>query len=45
MKFGKIDVTEAQIGIITIHLISSFFGPEVWDYQVSLAFLRDRGSV
>ncbi|XP_076295292.1 choline/ethanolaminephosphotransferase 1 bbc isoform X6 [Lasioglossum baleicum] len=30
LKFGKIDVTEAQFTIITIHLISAFFGPKVW---------------
>ncbi|XP_078053500.1 choline/ethanolaminephosphotransferase 1 bbc isoform X8 [Augochlora pura] len=30
LRFGKIDVTEAQFTIITIHLISAFFGPKVW---------------
>uniref|UniRef100_A0A1A9VLL8 diacylglycerol cholinephosphotransferase n=2 Tax=Glossina austeni TaxID=7395 RepID=A0A1A9VLL8_GLOAU len=30
LRFGKIDVTEAQLTIIGIHLISTVFGPEFW---------------
>ncbi|KAI2797549.1 hypothetical protein BLOT_013106, partial [Blomia tropicalis] len=30
LKFGKFDVTEAQFTIITIHLISAFFGTSFW---------------
>ncbi|XP_050449379.1 cholinephosphotransferase 1 isoform X5 [Cataglyphis hispanica] len=30
LRFGKVDVTEAQFTIITIHLISAIFGPEIW---------------
>ncbi|XP_021913070.1 cholinephosphotransferase 1 isoform X5 [Zootermopsis nevadensis] len=30
LRFGKIDVTEAQITIIFIHLMSAIFGPSVW---------------
>ncbi|XP_023723076.1 cholinephosphotransferase 1 isoform X5 [Cryptotermes secundus] len=30
LRFGKIDVTEAQISIIVIHLMSAIFGPSVW---------------
>ncbi|KAK6630354.1 hypothetical protein RUM44_005021 [Polyplax serrata] len=30
MKFGRVDVTEAQCTIILIHLISAVFGPSVW---------------
>ncbi|XP_033216092.1 cholinephosphotransferase 1 isoform X3 [Belonocnema kinseyi] len=30
LKFGKVDVTEAQFTIITIHLISAIFGPKIW---------------
>ncbi|XP_012222872.1 cholinephosphotransferase 1 isoform X4 [Linepithema humile] len=30
LRFGKVDVTEAQFTIIGIHLISAIFGPEVW---------------
>ncbi|XP_076240633.1 choline/ethanolaminephosphotransferase 1 bbc isoform X4 [Calliopsis andreniformis] len=30
LRFGKIDVTEAQFTIIAIHLISAIFGPKVW---------------
>ncbi|XP_015121614.1 choline/ethanolaminephosphotransferase 1 isoform X2 [Diachasma alloeum] len=30
LKFGKIDVTEAQFTIMGIHLISAIFGPQIW---------------
>ncbi|KAK1125783.1 hypothetical protein QLX08_008706 [Tetragonisca angustula] len=30
LRFGKVDVTEAQFTIIMIHLISAIFGPKVW---------------
>lgn len=30
LKFGKFDVTEAQMCIMGIHLMSFFFGPSVW---------------
>ncbi|XP_061941485.1 cholinephosphotransferase 1 isoform X13 [Apis cerana] len=30
LRFGKIDVTEAQFTIIIIHLISAIFGPKIW---------------
>ncbi|KAL0114242.1 hypothetical protein PUN28_011502 [Cardiocondyla obscurior] len=30
LRFGKVDVTEAQFTIIGIHLISAIFGPEIW---------------
>ncbi|XP_029171420.1 cholinephosphotransferase 1 isoform X4 [Nylanderia fulva] len=30
LRFGKVDVTEAQFTIIAIHLISAIFGPEIW---------------
>uniref|UniRef100_A0A1Q3G2T6 diacylglycerol cholinephosphotransferase n=1 Tax=Culex tarsalis TaxID=7177 RepID=A0A1Q3G2T6_CULTA len=30
LRFGRIDVTEAQCTIIGIHLISAVFGPEIW---------------
>ena len=36
LRFGKIDVTEAQITIIFIHLISAMFGPSVWMTKVSI---------
>jgi hypothetical protein len=35
LRFGKIDVTEAQITIIFIHLMSAIFGPSVWMTKVS----------
>ncbi|XP_062711257.1 cholinephosphotransferase 1 isoform X6 [Aedes albopictus] len=30
LRFGKIDVTEAQCTIMGIHLISAIFGPSIW---------------
>ncbi|XP_011331572.1 cholinephosphotransferase 1 isoform X7 [Ooceraea biroi] len=30
LRFGKVDVTEAQFTIIGIHLISALFGPQIW---------------
>ncbi|XP_014612037.1 PREDICTED: cholinephosphotransferase 1 isoform X5 [Polistes canadensis] len=30
LRFGKVDVTEAQFTIIGIHLISAIFGPRIW---------------
>ncbi|XP_035738174.1 cholinephosphotransferase 1-like isoform X4 [Vespa mandarinia] len=30
LRFGKVDVTEAQFTIIGIHLISAIFGPKIW---------------
>ncbi|XKL66012.1 hypothetical protein PGB90_009432 [Kerria lacca] len=29
-RFGKVDVTEAQITIITAHVITSIFGDQIW---------------
>ncbi|CAO1334603.1 unnamed protein product [Diamesa hyperborea] len=34
LHFGKIDVTEAQYSVITIHLISFIIGPEVWSIKL-----------
>ncbi|XP_063973010.1 choline/ethanolaminephosphotransferase 1 isoform X4 [Diachasmimorpha longicaudata] len=34
LKFGKIDVTEAQFTIMGIHLISAIFGPEIWMTEI-----------
>lgn len=34
LRFGKVDVTEAQFTIIAIHLISAIFGPKVWMMEV-----------
>ncbi|XP_052861703.1 cholinephosphotransferase 1 [Anopheles cruzii] len=36
LRFGKIDVTEAQCTIITIHLISAVFGPSIWMTKLPL---------
>ncbi|XP_035790910.1 cholinephosphotransferase 1-like isoform X4 [Anopheles albimanus] len=36
LRFGKIDVTEAQCTIIGIHLISAIFGPSIWMTKLPL---------
>lgn len=33
-RFGKVDVTEAQITIITAHVITSIFGDQIWHLKV-----------
>ncbi|CAL1673746.1 unnamed protein product [Lasius platythorax] len=34
LRFGKVDVTEAQFTIIAIHLISAIFGPQIWMLEI-----------
>lgn len=34
LRFGKVDVTEAQIIICGIHLLSAIFGPSIWMTKV-----------
>jgi hypothetical protein len=34
LRFGKFDVTEAQLSIMGVHLISYFFGPETWHWRI-----------
>ncbi|XP_067620099.1 choline/ethanolaminephosphotransferase 1-like [Eurosta solidaginis] len=34
LRFGKIDVTEAQFTIIVIHIISAVFGSDVWQTRM-----------
>lgn len=34
LHFGKIDVTEAQYGVIAIHVVTFFVGPEVWSKKM-----------
>ncbi|XP_015181816.1 PREDICTED: cholinephosphotransferase 1 isoform X2 [Polistes dominula] len=36
LRFGKVDVTEAQFTIIAIHLISAIFGPRVWMMEIPM---------
>ncbi|XP_018326710.1 cholinephosphotransferase 1 isoform X7 [Agrilus planipennis] len=31
LKFGKVDVTEAQFTIMIIHMVSAIFGPSIWN--------------
>ncbi|XP_069160868.1 choline/ethanolaminephosphotransferase 1 isoform X7 [Procambarus clarkii] len=42
LRFGYVDVTEAQFGVIIIHLITVIFGPGVWSVKIpgtELAFI------
>uniref|UniRef100_A0A1B6EBK0 diacylglycerol cholinephosphotransferase n=1 Tax=Clastoptera arizonana TaxID=38151 RepID=A0A1B6EBK0_9HEMI len=34
LRFGKVDVTEAQFTIIFIHVISGIFGPSIWSTKL-----------
>ena len=36
LRFGKIDVTEAQYGIIGLHLLTFIFGANMWQQHVSI---------
>uniref|UniRef100_A0A8C0J5Q1 Cholinephosphotransferase 1 n=1 Tax=Chelonoidis abingdonii TaxID=106734 RepID=A0A8C0J5Q1_CHEAB len=40
LKFGKVDVTEVQIAIIILFLMSAFGGTTMWDYKVSVSNLK-----
>ncbi|XP_037712588.1 cholinephosphotransferase 1 isoform X2 [Drosophila subpulchrella] len=39
MRFGRIDVTEAQFSIIAIHLVSAVLGPEIWLSKIPIVGL------
>lgn len=34
LRFGRVDVTEAQCTIMGIHLVSAIFGPDIWMTKV-----------
>ncbi|KAL1116096.1 hypothetical protein AAG570_005591 [Ranatra chinensis] len=34
LRFGKVDVTEAQFTIMAIHLVSTIFGPGIWSTKI-----------
>lgn len=34
LKFGKVDVTEAQITIMGILMVSALFGTQIWSVKV-----------
>ncbi|XP_068145309.1 cholinephosphotransferase 1 isoform X1 [Drosophila tropicalis] len=36
MRFGRVDVTEAQFSIMAIHLISAVLGPEIWLTKIGI---------
>ena len=38
LRFGKIDVTEAQYGIIGLHLLTFIFGSNMWQQNVSISY-------
>ncbi|XP_009464144.1 PREDICTED: cholinephosphotransferase 1 [Nipponia nippon] len=40
LRFGKVDVTEVQIAITMLLLISAYGGTAVWDYKVPLVGLE-----
>lgn len=40
LRFGKVDVTEAQCTIMAIHMISAIFGPNIWMAKVSLMHVK-----
>jgi len=35
MRFGKIDVTEAQVCVMLIMFLSAYPGPWIWNVEVS----------
>lgn len=39
LRFGKVDVTEAQMTIMAILLISAIFGPSIWSVKVSFSLI------
>ncbi|XP_010711746.1 cholinephosphotransferase 1-like [Meleagris gallopavo] len=40
LRFGKVDVTEVQIAITVLLLVSAFCGTAIWDYKVQLIGLE-----
>ncbi|XP_017001116.1 cholinephosphotransferase 1 isoform X2 [Drosophila takahashii] len=40
MRFGRIDVTEAQFSIIAIHLVSAVLGPEIWLTKIGIGSIE-----
>ncbi|XP_021243288.1 cholinephosphotransferase 1 isoform X4 [Numida meleagris] len=40
LRFGKVDVTEVQIAITVLLLVSAFGGTAIWDYKVHLIGLE-----
>ncbi|XP_050801960.1 cholinephosphotransferase 1 isoform X2 [Gopherus flavomarginatus] len=40
LKFGKVDVTEVQIAIMILFLMSAFGGTTMWDYKIPLLDLK-----
>ncbi|SPP73755.1 cholinephosphotransferase 1 isoform X1 [Drosophila guanche] len=40
MRFGRIDVTEAQFSIIGIHLVSAVLGPEFWLTKIGIGDIQ-----
>lgn len=40
MRFGKFDVTEGQVCVIILMLASSIFGPQIWDYDITVSTIE-----
>lgn len=40
-RFGRIDVTEAQVTIILSHILTAVFGDKLWHLKVSVMFHTD----
>ncbi|KAH8401388.1 hypothetical protein KR009_005102 [Drosophila setifemur] len=40
MRFGRIDVTEAQFSIIAIHLVSAALGPQIWLTKIGIGSIE-----
>lgn len=43
LRFGYIDVTEAQFGVMAIHMVSVILGPEFWAMKVRVTVLTLAG--
>ncbi|XP_023316400.1 cholinephosphotransferase 1 isoform X4 [Trichogramma pretiosum] len=45
LRFGKVDVTEAQFTIMGIHMISAIFGPKIWTMEIYLPGLSTLNTI
>ncbi|PNJ83203.1 CHPT1 isoform 7, partial [Pongo abelii] len=41
LRFGKVDVTEIQIALVIVFVLSAFGGATMWDYTVKIPILRN----
>lgn len=40
LKFGKLDVTEAQLTTYVIYVLTGFFGDSIWNLNVNFHFVH-----